>query len=173
MQATDTDDFQKQVLSRLDKLDNDIKALQLQLPQLRVVEDTVYTSPDVEDTAHVGGVIYRKVSSEGSEHTTLVARRTYRGYFKKQEISEKAAMPSVPTVLLEETSPKPPSQQQSTQVYIDINKEIRERGDRAIATAAGGAFLGGLIAQLPGAIAGGAFGAIFGLFVRTKKSSHA
>lgn len=50
-------------------------------------------------------------------------------------------------------------------------KEIWERGDRAIATATGAAFLGGLVAQIPGAIAGAVFGILFGLFVRSKKPS--
>jgi len=176
MKATDTDDFQQQVLLRLEKIDDAIKALQL---QLRVVEDTIYTSPDLEDTADVGGsVVYHNVSSDSSEDATIVTRRitlrrTHRGYFQKQETSEKGAMPSVSTVLLEETSPQSPSQKQSNKNCTDTSKEIRERGDRAIATAAGGAFLGGIIAQLPGAIAGGVFGAVFGLFVRTKKSSRA
>lgn len=51
--------------------------------------------------------------------------------------------------------------------------EIWERGDRAIATGAGFAFLGGLLAQLPGAVAGAVFGALYGLFVAPKKSGHA
>lgn len=44
-----------------------------------------------------------------------------------------------------------------------------ERGDRALATGAGGAFLGGIIAQLPGALTGGVFGVLFGLFVVSNK----
>lgn len=48
-------------------------------------------------------------------------------------------------------------------------EEIWERGDRAIAVAAGGAVLGGLIAQVPGTIVGGIAGVLFGLFVPSKK----
>lgn len=46
-----------------------------------------------------------------------------------------------------------------------------ERGDRAIAFSAGGAFLGGLIAQIPGAIVGALAGAIFGWFEKSKPAS--
>ena len=52
-------------------------------------------------------------------------------------------------------------------------KEIWQRGDRAIATGAGGALLGGIVAQLPGAIAGAIFGALYGLFVVPKETSRA
>lgn len=49
-------------------------------------------------------------------------------------------------------------------------RDIWERGDRAIAVGAGAAFLGGAIAQLPGAIVGGIFGILFGLSVKPKKA---
>jgi hypothetical protein len=52
-------------------------------------------------------------------------------------------------------------------------KEIWQRGDRAIATGAGSAFLGGIVAQLPGAIAGAVFGTLYGLFVVPKQTSRA
>jgi hypothetical protein len=52
-------------------------------------------------------------------------------------------------------------------------KEIWQRGDRAIATGAGGALLGGIVAQLPGAIAGAVFGTLYGLFVVPKKTRRA
>jgi Phycobilisome protein len=51
-------------------------------------------------------------------------------------------------------------------------KKIRERGNRAIAIGAGYAFLGGLFAQLPGAIAGAVFGVLFGLFVNSKRAPN-
>lgn len=44
------------------------------------------------------------------------------------------------------------------------NKRILKLGDRMIAFSSGGAFLGGLIAQIPGAIVGALAGAMFGLF---------
>jgi hypothetical protein len=43
-------------------------------------------------------------------------------------------------------------------------EKVSEKGDRMIAFASGGAFLGGLIAQIPGAVAGALAGAIFGWF---------
>lgn len=52
-----------------------------------------------------------------------------------------------------------------------VEKEIWERGDRAIAIAAGGAVLGGLVAQVPGTIIGGIAGALFGFFVPSKKQA--
>ncbi|OWY65855.1 hypothetical protein B7486_39800 [cyanobacterium TDX16] len=66
----------------------------------------------------------------------------------------------------------------SSRIYIDdidrvsfegkntsfIEEKILERGNRAIITGAGFAFLGGLFAQLPGAITGAVIGIIFGLF---------
>ncbi|OWY66858.1 hypothetical protein B7486_34420 [cyanobacterium TDX16] len=52
-------------------------------------------------------------------------------------------------------------------------KKIWQRGDRAIATGSGGALLGGIVAQLPGAIAGAIFGALYGLFVVPKETSSA
>lgn len=49
-------------------------------------------------------------------------------------------------------------------------EKVSEKGDRMIAFASGGAFLGGLIAQIPGAVAGALAGAIFGWF--DKKSAN-
>jgi hypothetical protein len=54
--------------------------------------------------------------------------------------------------------------------YTDNDNEspnILEKGNRIIAFASGGAFLGGLIAQVPGAIAGAIIAAIYGTFVKT------
>lgn len=49
-------------------------------------------------------------------------------------------------------------------------RDIWERGDRAIALAAGGGVLGGAIAQIPGAIVGAVFGATLGLFGKSRRS---
>jgi hypothetical protein len=53
------------------------------------------------------------------------------------------------------------------------SQEIKAKGDRVIAYASGAAFLGGLIAQIPGAIAGALAGTLFGLLSkdRTAKPS--
>lgn len=45
-----------------------------------------------------------------------------------------------------------------------LNEDIWNRGERMIALASGGAFLGGLIAQVPGAAIGAFLGATFGWF---------
>lgn len=52
--------------------------------------------------------------------------------------------------------------------FDDRIKQIFERGDRMIAYASGAAFLGGLIAQIPGAIIGALAGALFGLLGKDK-----
>ncbi|PSB21351.1 hypothetical protein C7B61_08245 [filamentous cyanobacterium CCP1] len=52
---------------------------------------------------------------------------------------------------------------QQTSVQFE---KIATKGDRMIAFAAGGAFLGGLIAQISGAIVGALMGATFDCFVR-------
>ena len=44
---------------------------------------------------------------------------------------------------------------------------IWEKGNQMIAFASGDAFLGGLLAQVPGAIAGAIIAAIYGTFVKT------
>lgn len=51
-------------------------------------------------------------------------------------------------------------------------QNIWRRGDRMIALSSGGAFLGGLIAQVPGAAVGAVIGAIFGWFNRTEATNH-
>ena len=61
------------------------------------------------------------------------------------------------------------SNYQERKTQRDVENNIWERGDRAIAIAAGGAVLGGLIAQVPGSIIGGIAGALFGFLVPSKK----
>jgi len=51
-----------------------------------------------------------------------------------------------------------------------IGAGIERRGDRLIAMTAGGAFLGGVLAQAPGAIIGASTGAMFALLARVKQS---
>jgi hypothetical protein len=51
---------------------------------------------------------------------------------------------------------------------LSFSKTLAEKGDRIIAFASGGAFAGGLIAQVPGAVIGAAAGAIFGWFESNK-----
>lgn len=46
------------------------------------------------------------------------------------------------------------------------------KGDQIIAFAAGGSFLGGLIAQIPGAAIGALLGVVFGLFYKNHKSNR-
>ncbi|MES1026499.1 hypothetical protein ABN584_26735 [Gloeocapsa sp. BRSZ] len=173
MKATDTDDFQQQVLSRLDKLDADIKALQLNSS----FKDTVWTTRFARyyraDTASAQNTQF-PVSPKLTHSGGFFQEQKTSPQFQSQEQSEKVYERRVftPTRLSTFTDDKE-DKKNCPNFAVDINKEIRERGDRAIATAAGGAFLGGLIAQLPGAIAGGAFGALFGLFVRTKKTRSA
>jgi hypothetical protein len=62
---------------------------------------------------------------------------------------------------------------QPTDRITPTTKKIWQRGDRAIATGAGGALLGGIVAQLPGAVAGAVFGTLYGLFVVPKATSRA
>lgn len=50
-------------------------------------------------------------------------------------------------------------------------KQVAERGDRVLAFSAGGAFLGGLLAQIPGAVIGAFAGAMFGWFENTATRS--
>lgn len=57
-----------------------------------------------------------------------------------------------------------------SKVPFSTTRDIWERGDRAIALAAGGSFLGGAIAQIPGAIVGGILGAALGLFGKSRRS---
>jgi len=45
---------------------------------------------------------------------------------------------------------------------------VWSQGDRAIAFASGGAFLCGIIAELPGAIVGAIVGLLWGYFTKTK-----
>lgn len=54
---------------------------------------------------------------------------------------------------------------------LDLARNFVEKGDRTIAFSAGGAFLGGLIAQIPGAIVGALVGAIFGWFEKDKPAT--
>ncbi len=44
----------------------------------------------------------------------------------------------------------------------NLNEDVWDRGERMIALASGGTFLGGLIAQVPGAVIGAFLGATFG-----------
>lgn len=46
----------------------------------------------------------------------------------------------------------------------NLNEDVWDRGEQMIALASGGAFLGGLIAQAPGAVIGAFLGATFGWF---------
>jgi hypothetical protein len=55
-----------------------------------------------------------------------------------------------------------------TQVSSNYSRALMEKGDRMIAFASGGAFAGGLIAQVPGAVVGAVAGAIFGWFESSK-----
>ena len=59
--------------------------------------------------------------------------------------------------------------------YLDNFKNFKEdiwvKGNRVIALASGGAFLGSFIAQVPGAIIGTIAGAVFGFFARVEKIS--
>lgn len=55
--------------------------------------------------------------------------------------------------------------------FEDKQQSFWQNGDRAIAFASGGAFLGGLIAQVPGAIVGALAGAIFGWFEKDKPAN--
>ena len=54
---------------------------------------------------------------------------------------------------------------------LSLVQNFVEKGDRAIAFSAGGAFLGGLIAQIPGAVVGALAGAIFGWFEKSKPAN--
>ncbi len=53
-----------------------------------------------------------------------------------------------------------------------VTQSVWKRGDRVIALSSGGAFLGGLIAQVPGAVVGAVTGAIFGWFDGAETASH-
>lgn len=53
---------------------------------------------------------------------------------------------------------------------ITFSKDLFKRGEHMIALASGGAFLGGIIAQIPGSIIGALAGAIFSLFRGCLKS---
>jgi hypothetical protein len=52
----------------------------------------------------------------------------------------------------------------TTQNSSKQRSKLLERGDRVVTLASGGAFLGVLIAQIPGAIIGGLFAGIYAWF---------
>jgi hypothetical protein len=63
------------------------------------------------------------------------------------------------------------SKQTSPQVALDsfaMNESFWRRGNRIISFASGGAFLGGFIAQLPGAVLGVIAGTVLGLFIKVE-----
>lgn len=51
------------------------------------------------------------------------------------------------------------------------DETISNKGDRIIVLAAGGASLGGIVAQIPGAAVGAIIGCVFGLVTKGKESS--
>jgi hypothetical protein len=59
-----------------------------------------------------------------------------------------------------------------TVAFGSFQDSIWQKGDRIIALTAGGIFVGGTIAQIPGAIIGGVLGTILGLFSKRKVASY-
>lgn len=73
--------------------------------------------------------------------------------------------------IFSDSTVEPEQPQRSIDTAIVVNEKVWNRGERMIALASGGAFLGGLIAQVPGAAIGAVAGAIFGWLERSEETN--